>query len=187
VCDWYADNKDHKGYYGVFYGTNPDAALSVADNPALHLTTGVTVFCWIHPTTPPAGGGVKVVPLVSKDDPAGARDWSLVMHSASNQWYLRWECSVRSEKGGGALRAEIEGPLISFGVFHSVAATYDGRGLRLYLDGAPAAAREGPAGELPPTANPVRMSPCAGSIDLIRIYNIALAPEEIQALHKTGR
>jgi len=81
--------------------------------------------------------------------------------------------------------------VVTDGEWHHVAATYDGKSSKIYIDGV--FDSEKPFSDVPATTNaPVQMGignnswPLTGAIDEVAIFNIALNEEEIKAIMVEG-
>jgi hypothetical protein len=167
--------------------------MRIEDSPSLH-PRAITVGCWIHAGKPVAGANWTKA-LVCKDNPGGARDWGLLLFSTNGQWRARWECSAQAAGAREPARVELDGASVPLLQWHQVLATYDGKTACLYLDGKLTHAREDGPGELRPSTNAVQIARRAadlattysGSLDHVRIYNVALSSNEVLNLFKAGR
>ncbi len=105
-----------------------------------------------------------------------------------NNFHINWNHPSSTFRGGVALKigttwfAASFGPLAANTWYH-LAATYDGETLRTYTNGNPFTTNTGPSGP-PNTGTALRIGSNGtqffqGTIDDVRIYNRALAPNEI--------
>ena len=140
-----------------------------------------TVEAWIKTTgnfIPGAGGGVQGV-LV---------DWGASSTGARSTFNILWANAIRFEVAGSGLSGTIP---VNDGVWHHVAMVYDPSAtnkISLYVDG-----NLDVTGNIPTTVNtstsvPIRIglrvdgvNPFPGTIDEVRIWNVARSQAEIQA------
>jgi hypothetical protein len=147
-----------------------DDIVVVPDDPALGLTTGMTLEAWVRPDA--------------------ATNWrTVLLKEAGSMAYVLYANShdeVPSVRAGidGDVGVEGTEPLDPSKWTH-LAATYDGSLMRLYVDGEQVSARSLP-GELYPAegaltigANRLWGEHFSGHIDEVRIYNRRLTTEEI--------
>jgi Concanavalin A-like lectin/glucanases superfamily/Bacterial Ig domain/Cadherin-like domain len=146
--------------------------VTVADAPALDLTTGMTLEAWVFPTATNGvrdiiikeGSNVDIYNLYARN--GGGRPESNVFVSGSNR--------------------TAEGTALSANAWTHVAGTYDGTTLRLFINGVQAASTT-ISGSIATSNGPLRIGGNSiwgeffrGRIDEIRIYNRALTQAEIQ-------
>jgi len=162
------------GKYGSalsFNGTN--AWVTIADAPALQLTTGMTLEAWVNPT---ASTGWRSV--IMKEQPGGL---AYAMYAENNSTrpagYIHTS-SDQAVNGSGAL---------TLNTWSHVAITYDGATLRIFVNGTQTGSTALP-GSIATGTNPLRIGGDSvwgeyfkGLIDEVRIYNRALTSGEIQA------
>ena len=144
-----------------------------ADNPTLPANVPWSITGWLRPTL--AQSGDVIIAAVGDMNAGSCR--CLMLHDGKLQ--------IRA---GGL---EVSSPLpIQVGNWQSVAATYDGHSMRLYIDGQPVGARQltqqlpaaTPSLALaPPAANPEQHY--GGSIAQFSLEATALSPERIQQLY----
>ena len=176
-----------------------DDYIFIPDHESLH-TPRMTISLWcnLRPASPRGSG--KQPPFLIQKDRKHPRDWRIVCRSSQGKgkrgkWYLRFECVV-TVSGAAAEEASVGAVEVTPNTWHHVAVTYDGKVLRLYLDGVVTHTLE-KSGALQTTANPIRIGTRAfgarpefrikGALDAIRLYKVGLSPEEVERLHKAGR
>jgi chitodextrinase len=152
-----------------FNGTN--ARVNVPDSASLHLTTGMTLEAWVRPS-------------------ASASKWRDAIYKGADNYYLE----ASSQPGGrpavggtfGGVNATLNGTSgLANNTWTFVTATYDGATLRLYVNGAQVAT-QARAGAIATSANQLQIGGDSiygqyfqGSIDEVRIYNVALTATQI--------
>ncbi|WP_428939597.1 LamG-like jellyroll fold domain-containing protein [Fontivita pretiosa] len=146
--------------------------VTVNDAASLDLSTGMTLEAWVFPT---ATTGVRDVII---------KEGSNV--DIYNLYARNWRGAPEANVFVGGINRTAEGPTLSANVWTHLAGTYDGVTLRLYINGAEAAALA-VAGSIPASTGALRIGGNSiwgeffqGIIDEVRIYNRALAPSEIQ-------
>jgi hypothetical protein len=155
-----------------FDGVN--ASVTVADAPALDLTTGMTLSAWVYPTVAPAGWRTVIL----KEQP-GQLVYSLYASSDTNQ--PSSHIGVSQDLGFNA------GSRLPANTWTYLTATYDGSMLRLYVNGvqvgslALSGGIRTSGGALRIGGNSVWGEYFQGRIDEVRIYNRALTATEIQS------
>jgi hypothetical protein len=160
------------GRYGAglsFDGIND--WVTVADAPALDLSTGMTLMAWIFPT---AASGVRDV--VVKEG-AGKDHY--------NVYYRNWRGQPEANVLVGGANRTAEGSAVPANTWTHLAGTYDGATVRLFVNGA-LVSSVAAAGSMPASAGPLRIGGNSlwgefflGKIDEVRVYNRALTPSEI--------
>ena len=163
------------GAYGRALSFNgSDAVVTVDDSPSLHLKGAMTLEAWVKPST--IGG-----------------DWRDVVYRGNDAYYL--EASSQADGlpvgGGGFNGAGGEGQVfgddrLPTGAWSYLAVTYDGSMLRLYVDGKEVASKP-QSGMLVASHDPLQIGGdhifgqyFEGTIDEVRVYDVALAPDAIQ-------
>ena len=145
--------------------------VDIAAVPDLNLKDALTIALWINPARV---GGVR---LVDKTPPGMPEGYLLDTHPTN---------SLRLIMVPGTL--DEQGVLLPVGEWSHVAATYDGKALRLYLNGSQLA--EMPAtGQIKPTDLPLRLGAdtqggnrFTGLMEDVRLYRRALSLEEVKAV-----
>jgi glucose/arabinose dehydrogenase/chitodextrinase len=168
------------GKYGTalsFNGT--DARVRVPASTSLNVTSAMTLMAWIRPTADQSGWRTII-----------QREPDFYMLNASNA-----SGPLRPAGGGttGGAFQWIGGPTASpLNEWTHVALTYDGSGLRLYVNGTQVATTPA-VGTIESTGNPLWIggnNPYGeyfhGLIDEARIYDRALSATEIQAAMSTS-
>ncbi len=142
------------------------------DNAALNMTDGITLGAWVK-----ADAWDQTRPIIQK----GGRETHYVLEA--DEGALKFDLSLQ-----GTLTA----PLPTAGVWHYVAATYDGVEMRIYVDGILSTSRAatGPMGTTPEPffiggshASSSTGLTFDGKIDDVRVYNYALNPVDISAIY----
>lgn len=156
----------------VFDGVSSIVTIPNAAN--LHLTTGMTLEAWINP---------------SAVSPA----WRDVIYRGSDNYFLE---ATSDQNGGaptggitvsgGSTLASASGPLTPNTWVH-LAVTYNGANLILYVNGVQASS-VARTGSIASSTSPLQIGGdsvfgqyFAGTIDEVRVYNVALTPAQIQA------
>ncbi len=159
-----------------FNGTN--ARVTVNDASSLHLTTAMTLEAWVKPST------VDNV-------------WQDVIYKGNDNYYLEATSTHSGNSiGGGQFGAgESYGEAIGTGALAAstwshLAVTYDAvtRTLLLYVNGVQVSSKTTNGGGILTSANPLQIGGDSiygqyfrGTIDEVRVYNVALTPAQIQA------
>ena len=162
------------GRYGsglVFDGRS--ALVIINDSASLHLTTAMTLEAWVNP---------------SSVSPA----WQDVIYKGDDNYYLEATSTVSTGPGGGGTFGGVPiwtcgpGPLAPNTWAH-LAVTYDGATLRLYVNGVQVASAV-PTGSVSTSATALQIGGdyfygqyFQGTIDEVRVYNVALTPQQIQS------
>jgi hypothetical protein len=165
---------DLGAYGGALSFNGSDAVVTVDDSPSLHLRRAMTLEAWVKPST--IGG-----------------DWRDVVYRGNDAYYL--EASSQADglpMGGGSFNgADGEGQVfgddwLPTGAWSYLAVTYDGSMLRLYVDGKEVASKP-QSGMLVASRDPLQIGGdhifgqyFEGTIDEVRVYDVALAPDAIQ-------
>ncbi len=156
-----------------------DDHVDFGEGAGISPTKAVSVEAWVYPEAAPADGEPGVV---------GKRYSSYVLTYYTNghvYWYI--------SGGGNNCRAAL-----STGAWHHVVGTFDGKRLKLYVDGILAStseSKEAAAG----TGGPFRMGNSTGEarytkgahfkgmLDEVRLYSRALSAEEVARHYRTSR
>ncbi len=150
-----------------------DAYIVVADRPALNPKDGITIAAWVN-----------------------AKDWlgnyRIAQKGADDNQYR-----LTREKEGMLFEIGNVGQVVSIlpdDGWHHLAATYDGKDMRIYWDGVRAAQKKA-SGRIPGTSDPLCIgtkregAPAGdyflGLMDEILIYNRALTEDEIAAMGRS--
>jgi len=167
-----------------FDGTNDK--VTIADDPIFssHTTTGLTVAAWVKVLAVDTDTHSQTrQPIVAKGNP-GNWEWALYIYSSQQAGFSSWQC-------GGSSHNELSGgPVIPFGVWTHVAATYqDGVANRVYVNGQEVASKTSFIASACDSNRPVLIGAredgqyLNAAIDDVRIYNRVLSAEEISILH----
>ena len=165
---------DSGAYGGALSFNGSNAVVTVDDSPSLHLRRAMTLEAWVKPST------------------IGS-DWRDVVYRGRDAYYL--EASSQADglpMGGGSFNgADGEGQVfgderLPTGAWSYLAVTYDGSMLRLYVDGKEVASKP-QSGMLVASHDPLEIGGdhifgqyFEGTIDEVRVYDVALAPDAIQ-------
>jgi hypothetical protein len=163
------------GKYGnalVFNGTN--ALVTIPNAAALQLTSGMTLEAWVNPSA-------------VKDA------WTDVIYKDEDNYYLEGTSNSSSVPGGGNTVGPTDSTIfgttaLAPNTWSDLALTYDGTTLRLYVNGAQVSSLATPGGPMVTSTNPLQIGGDSfhpqffqGSIDEVRIYNVALNETQIQS------
>jgi hypothetical protein len=157
-----------------------DDVVTVDATPALTPTDRVSVSVWLNPSSLPT------------------REMFVVSHGS---WQNRWKVSLtpsgqpRWTVNTTARIVDLDAPApVAAGTFTHVVGTYDGARMRLYVNGALAAdvAQDGPIrttglplllGQMLPNDTGYNFP---GTLDDVRVYNVALTAAEVSDLYATA-
>jgi YVTN family beta-propeller protein len=152
----------------VFNGTG--ALVTVPGTASLRLTNAMTLEAWVKPTTVSA-------------------QWRDVIYKSNDDYYLEGTSSSSSRPAAGGTFApdNVYGPTApAVNAWTHLAATYDGATLKLYVNGALAASTPR-SGTIAGSGGPLQIGGdngagqyFAGTIDEVRIYNIAISDAQIR-------
>jgi hypothetical protein len=155
-----------------FNGTN--AVMTIPDNSSLDISTAITLEAWVYATS-----NSSIQDVVSKSS------------NSQNNGYIfprtddGWAHTVFYLNVGGWHTLSAAFP--SLNVWHHLAATYDGATMSVYIDGV-LAASQAQTGAISTNTNAlaVGVQPgyseyFAGSVDEVRVWNIARTQAQIQA------
>ena len=158
-------------YGGALTFDGVDDWVTVADAPALDLSTGMTVEAWVRPT---ALGRWRTVAF--KERPRGT---AYSLFASQQQGVPVGQVDIAGEKNATA-------SALPPNAWSHLAVTYDGTTLRLYRNGVLGGSRA-VGGPIPASSGPLRIGGnsvwsewFAGQIDELRIYDRALSATEIQ-------
>ncbi len=164
----------NNGKYGkalVFNGTN--SIVTIPDSPQLRLTTGMTLEAWVNPSRTLSG-------------------WDDVVYKGNDNYGLEASSTPNPNPAiGGTFGSNdvfIAAPTaLAPSTWTHLAGTYDGTTLRLYVNGAQAASSPQSA-PLLTSSNPLQIGGDSifgqffqGTIDEVRVYNLALTQSQIQS------
>ncbi|MFI6316129.1 LamG-like jellyroll fold domain-containing protein [Nonomuraea sp. NPDC050556] len=145
-----------------------DSQVSVKNSPSLQLTTGMTVEAWVNPTGI-SGSSVSL----SKNMSYGL--YTSVTPSGTVRIGTTYQSTVPDAR-----------PRMPINVWTHLAVTHDGQVLRLYINGALASEKAAP-GAIAVSTSPLvfsrssRVATWKGRLDEVRVYNVALGQDRIQA------
>ncbi|HXE12539.1 MAG TPA: LamG-like jellyroll fold domain-containing protein [Bryobacteraceae bacterium] len=154
----------------VFNGTN--ARVNISDSVSLHLSSAMTVEAWINPS-------------------AVTSAWRDVIYKGLDSIYLeatsdRSKVPAAGGTFGGNDIAAFGTSALALNIWVHLAETYDGSTVRLYVNGVLVSSLA-QTGAIAPSAKPLQIGGDSdwgqyfkGTIDEIRIYNIALTAAQIQ-------
>jgi large repetitive protein len=156
----------------VFNGTN--SIVTVPNSATLQLTNAMTLEAWVNPA---------VV----------ANAWTDVIYKYPDNYYLEATSNSQKVPGGGntvgATDSTIFGTTaLTPNVWTNLTLTYDGTTLRLYVNGAQVSSVATPSGPMATSTNPLQIGGDSfhtqffnGTIDEVRLYNVALNQTQIQS------
>ncbi|HZP60166.1 MAG TPA: LamG domain-containing protein, partial [Opitutaceae bacterium] len=154
----------------VFNGAN--ALVTIKDSRSLHLSAAMTLEAWVLA-------------------PAIRSAWQDVIYKGSDNYFLEGTSNRNAVPGGGATfgtdDAVLFGPKpVTPNVWTHLALTYDGTALRLFVNGAQVSSRAH-KGAILTSSNPLQIGGdsiygqfFAGTIDEVRVYNVALSAAQIR-------
>jgi len=150
-------------------------SVNIADGPALHLTTGMTLEAWVNPSVALGGGVWRTA--IFKEQTSGT-SYSLYAGNGTGRPTGQAYTSAEYNAAGTAN--------IPLNTWTHLAATYDGTTLKLYVNGTLVTSTS-VSGNITVTNGMLRIGGNSiwnewfrGLIDEVRIYNRALSVTEIQ-------
>ena len=162
------------GKYGnalVFNGSS--ALVTVKDAASLHLTSGMTLEAWVSPT-------------------AVTSAWRDTVYKGNDNYYLSATSTHSKDPAGGGTfgssNANVYGTAaLAVNTWTHLAVTYDGAHLLFYVNGTQVSS-VARTGSLATSTNPLQIGGdslygqhFAGTIDEVRVYNVALTAVQVQA------
>ncbi|MEN6301175.1 MAG: LamG-like jellyroll fold domain-containing protein, partial [Armatimonadia bacterium] len=155
----------------AFNGTN--SWVTINDSASLRLSTAMTLEAWVKPSSV-------------------SNSWRDVLYKGNDNYYLMATSNSGRAPAAGATIASVTGE--TFGTaalaksqWAHLAATYDGTALRLFVNGVQVASQPR-SGSMATSNQPLQIGGdsifgqfFAGTIDEVRVYNIALTQAQIQA------
>ena len=158
-------------YGNALFFDGTTALVTIDDSPELALTTGMTLEAWVKP--------------------ASASSWRDVIYKGPDSYLLEGSSPIGAPAGGGTINGNLAigyGPsALALGAWTHLAVTYDAATLRLYLDGVEVSSLPA-TGDLLASVNPLQIGGNSlygqhfhGTIDEVRIYNIALSAAELSS------
>jgi chitodextrinase len=160
------------GKYGNALGFNGTSALVTINNATtLQLSTAMTLEAWVNPSTVSSA-------------------WRDVILKGDDNYYLEGTspASGRPAMGGKFASSPLYGTTaLAVNTWTHLAATYDGTTTRLYVNGTQVSS-QAQTGAMAASTNPLQIGGDSlygqffqGTIDEVRIYNVALTASQIQA------
>jgi YVTN family beta-propeller protein len=160
------------GRYGgalTFDGTS--AVVNIPNSPSLTLTTAMTLEAWVRPTQVDG-------------------EWRDVVYKGNDNYFLEATSNRggRPATGGTFTRSNVYGPAaLPVNAWTHLAATFDGSTLKLYVNGAVVSSGSR-GGTLATSGSPLQIGGdsvfgqyFAGTIDEVRVYNIALTDAQVRS------
>jgi hypothetical protein len=161
------------GKYGsalAFNGTN--ALVTINDSASLHLTTAMTLEAWVNPG-----------PVTD--------EWEDIIYKGTDNYYLEATSSKSVPAGAGTFGTADVGTYgtaaLQQNAWSHLAVTYDGATVVLYVNGVQVSSLA-QAGNILSSNNPLQIGGDSfyqqyfnGTIDEVRVYNVALTAAQIQA------
>jgi hypothetical protein len=148
-----------------------DGVVVVNDASDLDPTSAISITAWVNADTW-SGGNRRILQKGDTD----------------NQYRLLEENGVLKFDLSGVSNTPLTTALPSEGVWHHIAATYDGASMRIYIDGV-LTAQQAASGAIATTTNSLYIGSKGiggtignhflGMLDDVRVYNVALPPEYI--------
>jgi len=179
ICNSTSVNQSTGRYGGACFFDGTNDYVNVSDSSELRLTTGGTLEAWIHPLGLGGGDNARII----EKNVADANGYEIRM-SATNQVTFKVANTGSISSGTNS---------VPFNQWSHVAGTFDSSGRKLYVNGelvATTTTNDLPgdsAGDIHigrwDTSNARNFD---GSIDEVRIYKRALAPEEIRTHYLRG-
>jgi hypothetical protein len=176
--------KGHSGW-GLRFA-DAGSAVRVSCRQSLNLDQAITLEAWVLPG--PSSDESRII--IAKND-----EYLLRLDKATEGGRVSFFVQVGSPAVTWEPRVSSEGPLTP-GVWHHVAGTWDGRRLRLYVDGEPQGETDR-TGYPNPNPYPVMVGnfeypSCHGGafggvIDEVRIYRRALSAEQVRKRAQEGQ
>jgi len=159
------------GKYGNALGFNGTSALVTINNATtLQLSTAMTLEAWVNPSTVSSA-------------------WRDVIFKANDNYYLEGTstASGRPATGGTFASSPLYGTTaLAVNSWTHLAATYDGTTTRLYVNGTQVSS-QAQTGAMASSTNPLQIGGDSfygqffqGTIDEVRIYNVALTAAQVQ-------
>jgi fibronectin type 3 domain-containing protein len=161
------------GKYGdglVFNGTN--SMVTIPEAASLDLTTGMTLEAWVNPS-------------------ASNNNWEDVVYKGNDDYFLSatsYPNGADAAGGtfGGADVYTADSSALPLNTWTHIAETYDGQTVRLYVNGVLASSLA-QTGNIQTSTNPLQIGGDSiygqffkGTIDEVRVYNVALTAQQIQ-------
>ena len=161
-------------YGGALSFNGRSSSVTINDSASLHLSSGLTLEAWVSPTSVPT-------------------NWQDVIYKQSDIYFLEAGSSLSRNPPAVGATFSAHGDQFMGGVsalpantWTHLAATYDGSNLLLYINGVQVASRS-MSDSLTSSTSPLQIGGDSlygqyfkGTIDEVRIYNIALTAAEIQ-------
>jgi chitodextrinase len=154
----------------VFNGSN--TMVTIPDAPSLRLTSGMTLEAWVNPSVLNFG-------------------WKDIIYKGNDNYYLEGATPSGAPMVGitvGGSQTEAFGTAqLPANTWAFLAATYDGANLRFFVNGTQISSQPR-TGDIITSGNPLQIGGDSiwgqffqGTIDEVRVYNVALTPGQIQA------
>jgi len=156
-----------------FNGTN--ALVTIPENPSLDITSAITLEAWVYAT-----------------NNSGAQDVVCKSSNSQNDGYIfprtddGWVHTVFYLNVAGGWQT-LSAAYPSLNAWHHLAVTYDGATMKLYIDGV-LAASQAQTGTISTNTNPLTLGSqpgygeyFGGSVDEVRVWNVARTQAQIQA------
>jgi hypothetical protein len=156
----------------VFNGTN--SVVTIPDSASLHLSSGMTLEAWVNPS---------LVNSVWRD---------VIYKNADNYYVEATSNNPASVPGGGSTIGSTDSTIYGLtaltpNTWAYLTLTYDGTMLRLYVNGVQVSSMAA-SGTIASSANPLQIGGDSfhtqffqGTIDEVRVYNVALNQTQIQS------
>jgi chitodextrinase len=155
----------------LFNGSS--SVVTVNDSSSLHLTNSMTLEAWVNPSTVTSA-------------------WRDVIYKGNDNYFLEGTSDRSSVPAGGGTFGSAGGLVVASSslvanTWAHLALTYDGAALRLYVNGVQVSS-VAQTGSILTSTNPLQIGGdnifgqyFAGTIDEVRIYNMALSQAQVQS------
>ena len=161
------------GKYGSALVFNGSALVTINDSASLHLSTGMTLEAWVKPSTV-------------------SNAWRDVIYKGNDAYFLEGTSTTNSVPAGGATVGSADTVIygssaLAANTWAHLALTYGGSAIRLYVNGVQVSIHW-VSGTIMTSTNPLQIGGDSlwgqhfnGTIDEVRVYNVALTESQIQS------
>jgi len=157
------------GKFGNALAFNGGARVTISDSASLRLTSAMTLEAWVYPSSVTSA-------------------WRDVLYKGDDNYFLEATSSNGGVPWAGGTFGEVSGPTaLPANAWTHLAVTYDGATLRLYVNGAQVSSVPR-TGSIATSTNPLQIGGdniygqfFQGTIDEVRVYNVAVTQAQIQS------